>query len=426
MRGVRGGETMRIATLVCCGALLAGCGQISGAPSVPQSPTNLGAAPPGRDSSGQYYSSLYSFNGKANGGSPQAGLVSYNGELYGTTSSYGKGYGTVFKVDAFGKVTLLHTFTGYPDGAYPMAGLIWYKNAFYGTTSAGGAHGGGTVFEMAPSGAVRVLHSFGKGADGAQPESALVEYGDIFFGTTLNGGSKNRGTAYEVAPNGDERVMHSFTGSRTDGSHPSAGLTVVKGIFYGVTRAGGKNAGGGTAFKMSAFGVVQVLHSFKVQPGDGSNPAGTLLYLGGIFYGTTLHGGSIGRGYGTVFEMNADGVEGVMHSFGANSDGAFPSAGLVSVSNELYGTTTGGGSGARKSNECISSGVRYQSASYYKCGTIFEIDKAGKETVVYRFEGYPDGANPEASLTVAGDVLYGTTDWGGTSTYYGTIFSFFP
>jgi uncharacterized repeat protein (TIGR03803 family) len=416
---------MRIAMLVLCGALVAGCARTSGVPSLPSTSPAVTDTAPKADSYGQYVS-LYSFRGEGSGGSPQAGLVEHNGELYGTTSAYGNGYGTVFKVDALGRVSTVYSFSGYPDGAYPEAGLVWYKDAFYGTTSAGGTQGGGTVFAVTPSGAERVIHDFEKGRDGAQPESGLVEYGGVLYGTTQNGGTRNTGTVFELTPNGVEHVMHSFIGAPSDGGHPTAGLTLVGSEFYGVTRAGGKIAAGGCAFKINLFGQVKVLHSFKVEPGDGYNPAGTLVAIDGILYGTTLHGGDIGQGYGTVFEMDTRGVEGVIHSFGGANDGAFPAAGLTSVQGNLYGTTTGGGTSPRKSNECISSGVRINRAGYYKCGTIFSITKAGRERVVYRFRGDPDGANPEAALTLAGGVLYGTTDWGGDSSYYGTIFRIFP
>jgi uncharacterized repeat protein (TIGR03803 family) len=387
--------------------------------------SNVTIAPSRSFTDGQYLS-LYSFDGRKTGGSPQAGLLSVNGSLYGTTSSYGSGYGTIFKVDGFGRVTLLHGFAGYPDGAYPEAGLVRYKNALYGTTSAGGTHGGGTVFAITTSGAEHIVHSFGKGSDGAQPESSPIEYDGVLYGTTQNGGEKNLGTVYELTPNGDEHVLHSFAGSPSDAGHPTAGLILVNGYFYGVSRSGGKNAAGGAAFKLSPFGESKVIHSFKVEPGDGSNPAGSLAYLNGIFYGTTLHGGDIGRGYGTVFEMNSKGVEGVIHSFGGRNDGAFPEGNLTVVKGALYGTTAGGGTSPKKSNDCISSGARVDSDGYYRCGTIFQLSRLGQEKVLYRFRGHPDGANPEAGLTLVDGVLYGTTDWGGTATYYGTIFRIFP
>jgi uncharacterized repeat protein (TIGR03803 family) len=61
------------------------------------------------------------------------------------------------------------------------------------------------------------------------------------------------------------------------------------------------------------------------------------------------------------------------------------------VGGTLYGTTLGGGSG------CGSSG----------CGTLFKLSTAGKETVLDRFKGGTDGANPEAGLIEMNGALYG-------------------
>ncbi len=44
------------------------------------------------------------------------------------------------------------------------------------------------------------------------------------------------------------------------------------------------------------------------------------------------------------------------------------------------------------------------------CGTVFKIKSSGKEPVLYRFTGGPDGANPSASLLAVKGVLYGTTE----------------
>jgi uncharacterized repeat protein (TIGR03803 family) len=45
---------------------------------------------------------------------------------------------------------------------------------------------------------------------------------------------------------------------------------------------------------------------------------------------------------------------------------------------------------------------------------VFKLDRSGKETVLYRFKGGADGAEPYASVIrdVAGN-LYGTTNYGG-------------
>ena len=108
------------------------------------------------------------------------------GNLYGTTVQGGDvslncyqgqcyGDGTVFKVDASGKETVLHRFTGSPDGAAPFAGVVIDKAGnLYGTTSYGGSSRMGTVFKVDSSGKETVLHSFAGTPDGQQPYAGLV------------------------------------------------------------------------------------------------------------------------------------------------------------------------------------------------------------------------------------------------------------
>ena len=115
---------------------------------------------------------LYAFPGGANGFAPQSQLVrDAAGNLYGTTVDGGDltclynspnwGCGTVFKLDARGRETVLHSFSG-PDGTFPVGGLLLdpSTNALYGTATYGGdiancslAHyysGCGTVYRITP------------------------------------------------------------------------------------------------------------------------------------------------------------------------------------------------------------------------------------------------------------------------------------
>lgn len=412
---------MRFAAAVICCAVLAACSRPGGGPTLPPAPSNVGESSQRPNSVG--YLSLYSFKGGESGGEPQSQLINVNGTLFGTASLYGAGFGTVFAISPFGKLRVLHEFQNFPDGANPQAGLIAVRGTLYGTTVAGGAHGGGTVFSVTRSGDEHVVYSFGKKGDGARPESKLIAVDGLLYGTTLDGGKHERGTVFEMTLSGDEHVLHSFEGAPTDAGHPSTGLILVKNYLYGTTRAGGKTKSGGAVYRINAIGQEKVLHAFGVERGDGHNPAGSLLYSGGILYGTTLHGGKSNQG--VVFEMTTEGSERVLHSFGSGDDGAFPDANLIPAKDALYGTTLGGGNNPRRANLCISPGVT-RASGYYRCGTIFKIDRFGTEHVVYRFGGEPDGANPEAGLIEAGGVLYGTTFWGGSSAFYGTVFRLLP
>ena len=186
---------------------------------------------------------LYSFTGFGpDGGLPYGRLIrDAAGNLYGTCSStlqQPETWGTAFKVDATGKITILHSFTGKPDGANPFSGLIPdTAGNLYGTTSDGGAFGRGTVFKLDRTGAETVLYSFtGKNGDGAQPHAGLIrDASGNLYGTTYIGGSADKGTVFKLDASGHETVLHSFTDS-PDGASPYAGLLRdAAGNLYGTT-----------------------------------------------------------------------------------------------------------------------------------------------------------------------------------------------
>jgi uncharacterized repeat protein (TIGR03803 family) len=101
-----------------------------------------------------------------------------------------------------------------------------------------------------------------------------------------------------------------------------------------------------------------------------------------------------------------------LYCFQGRPDGAHPGAALIADSaGALYGTTFGGGN----------------SGDY---GTVFKMTPSGNsyvETVLYRFLGGSDGAQPGASLIEdSSGALYGTTSSGGLHTALGTVFRLTP
>jgi len=93
-----------------------------------------------------------------------------------------------------------------------------------------------------------------------------------------------------------------------------------------------------------------------------------------------------------------------LHVFGinGNNDGANPQAGLVSAGGVVYGTTYYGGN-----------------SGYYGSVFAFNADGTGFNSI-HSFAGGEEGANPQSSLFISGNTLYGTTVNGGTG--YGTVF----
>ena len=70
--------------------------------------------------------------------------------------------------------------------------------------------------------------------------------------------------------------------------------------------------------------------------------------------------------------------------------------------------------------------MTYTGGSGSNLGTVYEISKAGKEHVLYRFQGGTDGANPYGGVAYDGKGhVYGTTRYGGGQGFQnnsGTIF----
>lgn len=99
---------------------------------------------------------------------------------------------------------------------------------------------------------------------------------------------------------------------------------------------------------------------------------------------------------------NGKWTETVLYSFDGN-DGAYGIGNVVfDKAGNLYGTTFGGGG----------------TACEFGCGVVFELSPnsigSWTYTVLYRFTGGSDGADPYAGLAIdAAGNLYGTATFGG-------------
>jgi uncharacterized repeat protein (TIGR03803 family) len=202
-------------------------------------------------------------------------------------------------------------------------------------------------------------------------------------------------------------VLHRFTGGR-DGAEPPTGvLPDAAGNLYGVTQFGG-SFGYGTVFGLDTGGKETVLHSFL--GGEGLWPIGGLIEDAvGNLYGTTSNGGTkeggkCEHGCGTVFTLDKTGKQTVVYAFTGGADGGEPNATLIrDEGGNLFGTTSRGGS---SSGYCQYVGG---------CGVIFELNKAGKETVRYTFTDLIDGGFPDGIVGDGAGNFYGTTYDGGSA-----------
>jgi uncharacterized repeat protein (TIGR03803 family) len=243
---------------------------------------------------------IYSFQGGADGSAPLGGLlIDSAGNLFGTTrlggtgTFCGGGCGTVFKLAPNGTKTILYNFTGQSDGATPTGSLIAdAQGNLYGTTALGG-HDHGTVFRVTPGGVETQLYAF-NGTDGNQPSAGLAfDKAGNMYGTTPTGGNlgDSYGVAYKLAPDGTLTVLHNFGGAEGDGIYPTGNVAIDrKGNLYGTTIEGGKGChsfGCGTVFRISKDGSYSQLERFK--SGIAHNPfAGLVVDGSGNLYGSAL------------------------------------------------------------------------------------------------------------------------------------------
>ena len=196
----------------------------------------------------------------------------------------------------------------------------------------------------------KVLYRFTDRNDGGTPEASLLRDAEgNLYGTTYQGGAFNYGAVFKLDPNGKETTLRGFAG--VDGMGSSSNLVRDDaGNLYGTTQQGG-----------------------------------------------TPEGGGCWHGCGTVFKVDTAGKETVLHAFTAGADGGLPYAGLARDSDgNLYGTTFFGGD--------------LSACQGFGCGTVFKVDTAGKETVLYAFTGGADGGYPQAGvIRDAEGNLYGAT-----------------
>ncbi len=199
----------------------------------------------------------------------------------------------------------------------------------------------------------------------------------------------------------------------------------ASGSVWGMTYAGGEfpcvvginQIGCGVVFELTnnkaGTWSEQVIHAFSGPP-DGAQPEGGLTYdaLTGNYYGTTQYGGDPVCNCGTVFQLspNGDGTwsESVLYTF---TTPGLPNGGVILDSKgNFYGTNFGDDSG--------------------HFGYLYEIS-GGQFSILYNFQGMPDGQNPNGPLVLdENGNLLGTTNQGGTfsgnRSGLGTVFELSP
>jgi uncharacterized repeat protein (TIGR03803 family) len=253
---------------------------------------------------------LHSFQCLAGFWYPDGALVfDSKGNLYGTASQSGTGYGAVYELSPSSSgwsAQDLYAFSGGSDGNSPKGSLVFDKAGnLYGATIWGGTGtncsiGCGVIFELISTSegawTERVIHNF-NGPDGIDPVGSLAidESGNL-FGTTEAGGGDDEGVAFEVSPGTggwNESTVWNFTGG-IDGYEPDYSVILgAAGKVYGVTQFGGGANGNGALFELtSGSGGWTETTIANFADGNGA-PQGGLTADGlGNFYGTTNAGGA--------------------------------------------------------------------------------------------------------------------------------------
>ncbi len=329
---------------------------------------------------------LYSFTGGADGTAPLGGVIrDAAGNLYGTTTGGGaSGWGTVFKLDKNGNESTLYTFTGLADGGSPTGSLV--RDAagnLYGTTVGGGnfncvqGFGGscGTVFKLEPNGTETPLYAFAGTTDGSMPFAGVVMDGaGNLYGTAFNGGHEDAnslcdvfgcGTVFKIDTTGAFHVLYTFLGGN-DGDEPRGPVALdPAGNVYGTTFRSPNSTscsfGCGVIFKVNSAGKETVLETF-VGGNKAASPAQSKLLrgTGGVIWGTTPYGGASDEG--VMYRVDPGGKETDLHIFTGGDDGARPVGGVVrDPAGNFYGQTAYGGD-----KSCSPGGGA-------GCGTVYKI-----------------------------------------------------
>jgi uncharacterized repeat protein (TIGR03803 family) len=256
---------------------------------------------------------LYNFTGGADGDGPQGDLAfDSSGNLYGTTSYGGQGYGLVYRLthsQGGWNESVLYAFGGGADGGYPQDGVVLDQAGnVYGDSGWDGAYSFGVVYELSNNNGAwteTVLHSFAGGSDGHYPAGLTIDAAGNVYGETGEGGANNYGTVYQLQPaNGGFNYNIIFNyGPDTGGPFPVTSLTADStGDLYGCN-VGGSNGAYGTAFKLvPAQGIWDFsgLYSFNEYQGFELN-CKPLLDTQGDIFGTASEAGQDFDG--TVWEI---------------------------------------------------------------------------------------------------------------------------
>jgi uncharacterized repeat protein (TIGR03803 family) len=193
------------------------------------------------------YTLLHTFTGgSSDGACPYYGHLTMDksGNLYGVTWGGGAyGYGVLYEFSGSGKFIVLHSFNNSSsDGCYPYGSVLMDEAGnLYGTTSGCGSYYYGTIWKVSARGKETILHNFaGTPSDGCTPYAGVARdsKGNLYGVTTACGANFYYGAVYELSAKGKFTLLHSFVG--TDGYYPLGEVwRTTDGTLFGTTYYGG-------------------------------------------------------------------------------------------------------------------------------------------------------------------------------------------
>lgn len=357
------------------------------------------------------FSKKIDFNGTTNGANPFGSMTLFNGKFYGMTR-YGGTFdkGVLFEWDpATNIITKKADFNGSGNGDSPTNGYLSELNGLlYGMTTVGGSFGGGVIFEFDPGSGTLTKKINLKSETGNSPQGSLKEFNGKFYGMTYEGGLNEGGVIFEWDPISNTYITkQNLQRFSPDGCNPAGSLTFSNGKFYGMTLDGGSSFYG-VIFEWDPVTNVYTKKQDFSDPSSGCYPYGSLINANGKFYGMTANFlEAFPLGYGVIFEWDAStNVYTKKISFYSTSEGSFPEGSLTLLDGKFYGMTSEGGNNGY--------------------GTIFEWDPL---TVTYTkkldFDKFNTGATPHGSLIALNNKLYGMTTLGGSNNG-GVLFEWDP
>ena len=304
--------------------------------------------------SGWVFKPLYEFPGGSNNSNPYHGVVfGPDGALYGAA---GTGIFRLTPPPTYcgdwmcsWRQTELYNLQGPPDATSPSSRLIFDSTgSMYGVSYFGGAYNDGAIFQLTHGNGgwtESVIHSFNSqgGLSEGLPEGSLViDHSGNLYGTADCNATIGcfYGAVWELQPSQSGwNLSNLFQWSGNNGYQPVGLISDASGNLFGTDF--GVDSIPGAVYELSpSSGGWNYTVLYQFQLGDLAN---------GLVMDSTgnIYGGDYEYGYGYIFKLSHSGSRWTfttLHTF-SGSVGEFPQGPIVIDRNgNLYGTTIKGGS----------------------------------------------------------------------------------